>query len=75
MKCYRKCQDTTCDELKMRYCIDYISEKEYEYRREIKDSTLCNNCFSQTVDAIYNHKQIRLCTNCNNVLRQMRDKG
>lgn len=63
MECYRKCNES-CDNLKTKHCLHFISKEEYDYRLTIEDRILCPACFSQTVEATYGNHHGKLCTTC-----------
>lgn len=64
--CLRKC-NKPCDKFTLATCLDRIrTEKELKAYKNICE------CGHTTVAAIYRTKQIRLCTKCNPILREIR---
>lgn len=64
MKCYRKDCKEECDDLKIKYCILKISEKEHQLHMNIHKGSVCEECGELLIKAKYKGKGIKLCTRC-----------
>lgn len=75
MICYRKAcnRKEECDRLVMATCLYRIDKKQAELKIKINKS-ICKSCFTTMVKARYRNKDIMLCTTCNNVLKELRQR-
>lgn len=76
MTCYREnCKrKSECDYLVAATCLDRVTKKQKKVKLQV-NKNLCKHCLNEMVRARYKKKSIMLCTTCNNVLEQLREKG
>ncbi len=62
MTCYRDCIEG-CDDIKIMYCLRRLSKKQYEFKRAIRDSRICD-CGEVMPVVKYREKKRRICFSC-----------
>ncbi len=63
-KCYRPDCKLECNEMKLKYCMYKMTEKQFIIHKAIHSNNLCPECAGLTVSAKYQGVDIKLCTSC-----------